>query len=97
MRPARGMGILPMSARRPTLTSKLTFTGWEARATGHIATGPRAGPGLQFSQGFALTCTPLRQAVPTLGNAAQAGLDAPGSATASAGVTWETGSAKVAA
>ncbi len=33
------MGILPMFAGRPTFTTKRSFTGWEARSTGHIATG----------------------------------------------------------
>lgn len=36
-----GMGVLPMLARLPAFTAKLRFTGWEARATDHIATGSR--------------------------------------------------------
>ncbi len=39
MWPVCGMGILPMLARLAAFTAKLRFTGWEARATDHIATG----------------------------------------------------------
>lgn len=39
MWPRNGMGILPMCARLPALTTKPRFTGWQARAPGRIPTG----------------------------------------------------------